>query len=215
MADARDWSACAWPLSADVQLHLRALKFAEGRQAPASEAERALATAGARLRVARAEHEAEVQARTAESKNASLSKPGCRACCSAIAAGGRAARAAKEAAEAAEVLREARADLDALEPAGSAAQRTAMALFGGPEPEPQPLTVEAAEVALRQAEAALLKPSLLAAAAQDGNALQYASAELRADKEVVLAAVAQNGCALPYASAELRANKEVVPVCDE
>ena len=86
------------------------MKFAEGRQAPASEAERALATAGARLRVARAEHEAEVQARTAESKNAS-SKPGCRACCSAMAAGGRAARAAKEAAEAAEVLREACADL--------------------------------------------------------------------------------------------------------
>jgi hypothetical protein len=79
----RDWSACAWPLSADVQLHLRALKFAEGTAgaryslAPASDqAERARATTGARLRVARAEHAAEVQARApAESKNAS-SKPG-------------------------------------------------------------------------------------------------------------------------------------------
>jgi hypothetical protein len=107
MADVRDWSACAWPLSADVQLHLRALKFAEGAAgaryslAPASDqAERALATAGARLRVARAEHAAEVQARgPTESKNAS-SKPGC---CSAKATGDRAAaRAEKEAAKAAE-----------------------------------------------------------------------------------------------------------------
>ena len=46
-------------------------------------------------------------------------------------------------------------------------------------------------------------------AAQNGRALQHASAELKADKEVVLAAVAQYGGALQHASAELRANKEV------
>ena len=66
------------------------------------------------------------------------------------------------------MLREARADLDALEPAGSAAQSAAM--FGGStEPELEP--VDAAEVVLRQAEAALLKPSLLAAVARSGYAL--------------------------------------------
>jgi hypothetical protein len=88
-------------------------------------------------------------------------------------------------------MREAHADLDALEPAWSAAQSAAMALFGGfTEPEPEPLTVEAAEVALRQAEAALLKPSLLAAMARGDFSLilRHASAELRVDKAVVLAA---------------------------
>mmetsp|Transcript_59943 Transcript_59943/g.141839 ORF Transcript_59943/g.141839 Transcript_59943/m.141839 type:complete len:111 (+) Transcript_59943:203-535(+) len=38
----------------------------------------------------------------------------------------------------------------------------------------------------------------------DGLALQYASAELRRDREVVLVAVAQAGIALQYASAELQ-----------
>jgi hypothetical protein len=50
----------------------------------------------------------------------------------------------------------------------------------------------------------------LAAVAQDGYALSYASAEVRADQEVVLAAVAQEGHALEHASAELRADWEVV-----
>ena len=40
---------------------------------------------------------------------------------------------------------------------------------------------------------------------QDGDALEYASPELRADREVVLAAVDQNGDALRHASPELRA----------
>jgi hypothetical protein len=86
-----------------------------------------------------------------------------------------------------------------------------MALFGG-FTEPEPLTVEAAEVALRQAEAALFKPSLLAAMARGDFSLilRHASAELRADKEVVLAAVAQKGDALQYASAELKVDKEVL-----
>jgi hypothetical protein len=51
---------------------------------------------------------------------------------------------------------------------------------------------------------------VLAAMAQNGYALRYASAELRADREVVLAAMAQHGYALEYASAELRADREVV-----
>jgi len=51
---------------------------------------------------------------------------------------------------------------------------------------------------------------VFAAVAQDGRALEYASPELKADKEVVLAAVAQDGFALEYASEELKADKEVV-----
>ena len=51
---------------------------------------------------------------------------------------------------------------------------------------------------------------VLATVQQDGFALEYASAELRADREVVLAAVQQDGFALGYASAELRADREVV-----
>ena len=43
-----------------------------------------------------------------------------------------------------------------------------------------------------------------------GWALQDASEELRADKEVVMAAVKQDGDALKFASDELRANREVV-----
>ena len=54
------------------------------------------------------------------------------------------------------------------------------------------------------------KEVVLAAVAQDGAALQHASAKLKADKEVVLAAVAQNGNALEHASAKLKADKEVV-----
>jgi len=50
----------------------------------------------------------------------------------------------------------------------------------------------------------------LAAVSQDGRALQFASDDLKADKEVVLAAVAQNGSALQFASDELKADKEVV-----
>ena len=45
---------------------------------------------------------------------------------------------------------------------------------------------------------------------QNGDALEYASAELQADREVVLAAVQQDGRALEHASAELRADREVV-----
>jgi len=44
------------------------------------------------------------------------------------------------------------------------------------------------------------------------DALMFASAELKADKETVLAAVAQYGRALGHASAELQADKEVVLV---
>ena len=54
------------------------------------------------------------------------------------------------------------------------------------------------------------KEVALAAVAQSGGALVYASAALKADKEVVMAAVAQRGRALGYASVGLRADKEVV-----
>jgi hypothetical protein len=45
---------------------------------------------------------------------------------------------------------------------------------------------------------------VLAAVAQNGGALLWASAELQGDREIVLAAVAQNGHALQYAAAELK-----------
>jgi len=51
---------------------------------------------------------------------------------------------------------------------------------------------------------------VMVAMTQAGYALQWASDELRADREVVMAAVAQNGAALLFASAELRADREVV-----
>jgi hypothetical protein len=54
------------------------------------------------------------------------------------------------------------------------------------------------------------KEVVLAAVAQEGHALQYASAELKYDKEVVLAAVMQHGLSLRNASAELKADKDVV-----
>jgi hypothetical protein len=45
--------------------------------------------------------------------------------------------------------------------------------------------------------------------ATDG-ALEYASNELKADKEVVIAAVKQNAYALMYASDELKADPEML-----
>ena len=47
------------------------------------------------------------------------------------------------------------------------------------------------------------------AVAQNGCALEYASDELKNDKEVVMIAVAQNGWALEYASDEMKSDKEV------
>ena len=54
------------------------------------------------------------------------------------------------------------------------------------------------------------KEIVLAAVAQNAQALRYASLELQADKEVVLAAVTQCGWALGYASKTLQADQEVV-----
>jgi len=51
---------------------------------------------------------------------------------------------------------------------------------------------------------------VLAAVAQNGNALVFASVDLKANKDVVLAAVEQNGEALFRASEYLTADKEVV-----
>ena len=53
---------------------------------------------------------------------------------------------------------------------------------------------------------------VLAAVAKYGSALQHASAELRANKEVVMAAVEQDHYALQWASAELQADRGVVMV---
>ena len=53
-----------------------------------------------------------------------------------------------------------------------------------------------------------------AAVKRNGLALQYASYELRADKELVLAAVAQDGDLLRYASENLQADKQVVRVSE-
>ena len=54
----------------------------------------------------------------------------------------------------------------------------------------------------------LEKQRLLERVAQDGRALEYAAAELKADKEIVATAVAQDGRALQYAAAELKADKD-------
>ena len=51
---------------------------------------------------------------------------------------------------------------------------------------------------------------VLTAVTQNGNALQYASAELQGDPDIVLAAVKQDGQALQYASVELRGDREIV-----
>jgi hypothetical protein len=51
---------------------------------------------------------------------------------------------------------------------------------------------------------------VLAALRQNGRALEYASAELRGDREVVLAAVRQNGRALRFPSEDLRNDPQVV-----
>ena len=40
-------------------------------------------------------------------------------------------------------------------------------------------------------------------------ALEYASAELKGDREIVMEAVKQNGRALEYASAELKGDEEL------
>ena len=52
----------------------------------------------------------------------------------------------------------------------------------------------------------------MAAVAQNGRALRFASDGLRADRDVVIVAVAQNGRALEYASAGLRVDPDVVIV---
>jgi hypothetical protein len=54
------------------------------------------------------------------------------------------------------------------------------------------------------------KDVVLPAVTQYGYGLQFASVELRADKKIVLTAVTQNAFALQYASVELREDKEVV-----
>ena len=50
----------------------------------------------------------------------------------------------------------------------------------------------------------------MAAAKQNGLALEFAGAALRSNRELVLAAAKQNGLALEFAGAALRSNREVV-----
>ena len=45
---------------------------------------------------------------------------------------------------------------------------------------------------------------------QDGGALEYASADLKGDKDIVMEAVKQDRQALQYASAALRSDRELV-----
>jgi hypothetical protein len=54
------------------------------------------------------------------------------------------------------------------------------------------------------------KIDCISAIVQNGWALEFASLELRADKEVVIAAVTKRGFTLQFASVELREDKEVV-----
>ena len=49
---------------------------------------------------------------------------------------------------------------------------------------------------------------------KNGYALQYASVELRGDREIVLEAVKQNGLALEFALAELREDAEILQVVE-
>mmetsp|Transcript_23030 Transcript_23030/g.42424 ORF Transcript_23030/g.42424 Transcript_23030/m.42424 type:complete len:221 (-) Transcript_23030:84-746(-) len=52
------------------------------------------------------------------------------------------------------------------------------------------------------------RATVLSDVAEDGDNLQYASDELRADQEVVLKAVAQTGTAMAFASMELRSSRD-------
>ena len=72
----------------------------------------------------------------------------------------------------------------------------------------------ASEAAARPRGRALV---VLAAVAHNDVALQYASEELQADREVVLTAIAKNGCALFHTSEELKADREVAlaSVCSD
>ena len=54
------------------------------------------------------------------------------------------------------------------------------------------------------------RDEVLEAVKQDGNALKFASDELKGDRVVVMEAVKQNGWALEYAAEELRGDREVV-----
>ncbi len=50
---------------------------------------------------------------------------------------------------------------------------------------------------------------------EDGEALEYADDNLKADREVVLAAVKQYGGALEYASEELQQDEELQKIAEQ
>ena len=55
----------------------------------------------------------------------------------------------------------------------------------------------------------------MVAVKNDGEALQFASDELRADKDVVMAAVKNDGEAFQYASDELKTDPEILALIDD
>ena len=55
-----------------------------------------------------------------------------------------------------------------------------------------------------------IQPIVVECVSRDGDALQYASADLRANPQLVLIAVKQKGTSLKYASPDLRNNQSIV-----
>ena len=51
---------------------------------------------------------------------------------------------------------------------------------------------------------------MLTAVSEHGHALQYATEELKGDREIVLAAVSKHGYALQCATEELKGDREIV-----
>ena len=53
---------------------------------------------------------------------------------------------------------------------------------------------------------------VLAAVSKNGYALEYASEELKRDRNIVLAAISKDGRALEYASEELKKDREILTI---
>ena len=51
---------------------------------------------------------------------------------------------------------------------------------------------------------------MLAAVSNNGYALEFATEELKGDREIVLAAVSKSGVALQFATEELKGDREIV-----
>ena len=85
----------------------------------------------------------------------------------------------------------------------------------GQAPAPLPRPADNSQQLQQQSSAPhIVRDVVRAAVVQNGRALGYAAAELRADRDFVLAAVAQNGYALEHAAAELRADPALCELRD-